>query len=418
MKITTATKYLQRICLVGTTITLMVACSVGIKKQTTDAQAYLFPEDYLAEREKIPAFWIASIDEVNNYLKTRVKKGKVATIGTSAGGRPIFSVSYGSKRTGAGTTTYSGSLALSDVATYRGKNNDKLVYMGLGGVHGFELEGIMGIINMIEVFETGKDLDGKSRPELASMLDSVDRIVLIPLVNPDGRARVPIRMETDKGVNSPQSFTVHEYLNTGGKKDGTIIGWPDVKEFVPMKFSDFGFPGGYPNDAGVNIMHDDFFGAVQPETRALFNIAANEKPDLIMNMHTGVPKDNYFMQIHRPFSEPELQPIFEALYKKIKTSLTNNKLQGTTNLTLETTPPVMSRYNLSTALNLHCGALSVVVESPSHGFQGTNLAGVHTSHTPQTLLDTQMIAHLEAMRFLVETGGRSKWQSEYFKERK
>ncbi|MFD1629569.1 M14 family zinc carboxypeptidase [Pseudopedobacter beijingensis] len=415
MRINTAAKHLQHICLTSAAVILMAACSADNKKETT-SQTYYFPEGYLDEADQIPSFWIASIDEINNYLKTKVKKGKVETVGTSAGGRPIFSVSYGSKRTGKGTTTFSGSLGVYDIAPYRGKDNDKLVYMALGGVHGFELEGMMGVINMIEVFETGKDLSGKERPELASMLDSIDRIVLIPLVNPDGRARIPIRMETDKGVDSPQSFTVHEYLNTGGKKDGSIIGWPEVKEFIPMNFADFGFPGGYPNDNGVNIMHDDFFGKIQPETKMLFDITADEKPDLIMNMHTGVPKDNYFMQIHRPFSEPELQPIFEILYRKIKTSLTLNKLQGTTDVAVESAPPTgMSRYNLSTALNLHCGALSVVIESPSHGFQGTNLAGAPTAHTPEMLLNAQIIAHLESMRFLAETGGRSKWQKDFFK---
>ena len=47
------------------------------------------------------------------------------------------------------------------------------------------------------------------------------------------------------------------------------------------------FPGGYPNDAGVNIQHDDFFGARQPETQAQFDLVARERPDLTMNMHTG-----------------------------------------------------------------------------------------------------------------------------------
>ncbi|NGF57573.1 hypothetical protein G5B00_13725 [Parapedobacter sp. SGR-10] len=410
------TKTKNYLCLISLMGLLFLSCSSPKPKDTVSTGTYYFPEGYLDEVEQVPAFWVASIEEIDTYLKTKVKKGKVETVGTSAGGRPIFSVSYGSKRTGSGTTTFSGSLGVYDIAPYRGEDSDKLVYMGLGGVHGFELEGIMGIINMIEVFETGKDLNGKKRPELASMLDSVDRIVLIPLVSPDGRARIPIRMETDKGVDSPQSFTVHEYLNTGGKKDGSIIGWPDVKEHIPMDFADFGFPGGYPNDNGVNIMHDDFFGSPQPETRMLFDIAANEKPDIIINMHTGVPKNNYFMQIHRPFAEPELQPIFEGLYRQIKTSLTEHGLQGSNDATVESIPPQeYSRYNLSTALNLHCGALSVVIESPSHGFQGTNLAGVPTAHTPEDLLDAQIIAHLESMKFLVQTGGRSKWQKDFFK---
>ena len=391
----------------------MLACSENKPKESAAKQSYDIPEGYLAEIKQVPEFWITTPDEVNNYIKTKVKKGEVKTAGKSAGGRPIMSVSYGKKRNGAGTTTFSGSIAVSSTAAYRGVDNEQTVYMAIGGVHGFELEGIVGIINMIEVFETGKDLNGKEHPDLAAMLDSVDRIILIPMMNPDGRARVPIRMETDKG-GDPDAFTVHEYLNTGGKKDGTLIGWPECKAYIPMNFADFGFPGGYPNDAGVNIMHDDFLGSIQPETKVLFDIAAEEKPDLILNMHTGVPTNNYFIQIHRPFSEPELQPVFDAFYKKVKTGLTKNNLQGSKDASIESIlPGKMMAYNLSTALNLHCGALSIVIESPSHGYQGKNLAGEPTSHTPATLLEGQLGTHLESLRFLAESKGRSGWEKDF-----
>lgn len=413
MKTSNLAKCLRRICLMGIATLFMLACSEHKSKKIVTKQTYDVPEGYLAEAKQIPGFWITTTDEVNTYIESKIKKGLVKTVGKSAGGRPIMSISYGNKRKGVGTTTFSGSIAVSSTASYRGTNSEQTVYMAIGGVHGFELEGIMGIINMIEVFETGKDLNGKECPELASMLNSVDRIVLIPIMNPDGRARVPIRMETNKG-GKPDAYTVHEYLNTGGKKDGTLIGWPDCKAYIPMNFADFSFPGGYPNDAGVNIMHDDFLGSIQPETKVLFDIAADEKPDLIMNMHTGVPTNNYFMQIHRPFSEPELQPVFDALYRKIKTGLTINKLQGSMDTTLESVlPRRMMAYNLSTALNLHCGALSVVIESPSHGYQGKNLAGETTSHTPETLLEAQLLAHLESLRFLTETKGRSGWEKDF-----
>lgn len=413
MKISNITTLLYQIFLVGIVAILIVACSEHKPKEREAKHKYDIPEGYLAEEKQIPSFWITTNDEVNSYLKSKVKKGELKTVGKSAGGRPIMSVSYGKKREGVGTTTFSGSIAVSSTASYRGADSERTVYMAIGGVHGFELEGIMGIINMIQVFETGKDLNGNECPELAAMLDSVDRIVLIPIVNPDGRARVPIRMETSKG-GAPDAFTVHEYLNTGGKKDGSLIGWPQCKAYIPMNFADFSFPGGYPNDAGVNIMHDDFLGSIQPETKVLFDIAAEEKPDLIMNMHTGVSVNNYFMQVHRPLSEPELQPVFDALYKKIKVGLTINHLQGSMDTTLESTlPRKMMAYNLSTALNLHCGALSVVIESPSHGYQGKNLAGMPTSHTPESLLKTQLQAHLESLRFLAESKGRGGWEKSF-----
>lgn len=394
-----------------------LSCTSQNPEETFPAIAYdNIPEGYLDEAEEIPDFWLTTIEEINEYVKKRVKKGKVEICGTSAGGRSILSISYGKKRTGAGTTTFSGALALPGIESYRGTDHGKLVYMGLAGVHGFELEGIIGIINMLEVLETGRDLNGKEWTELSALADSLDRIVLLPLVSPDGRARLPIRMEPNRG-GEPNSFTVHEYLNTGGKKDGTIIGWPDVKEFIPMDFAQFGFPGGYPNDAGINIMHDDFFGSPQPETQLLLDLTADERPDLIINMHTGVPKNNYFMQLHRPFTEPELQPIFDILYRKIKTSLTHHKLQGSADASFEADPSrkKMTGYNLNTALNLHCGALSVTIESPSHGYFGTNLAGEPALQTPEMLLDAQLIAHQASLKFLLETKGRSGWEKDFYR---
>ncbi|MBE8723269.1 M14 family metallopeptidase [Sphingobacterium pedocola] len=388
--------------------TIIPSCSQPPSSQIT--QTYNIPEEYLIEADNIPSFWINTIPEIEDYIKNHVKKGQINHAGTSAGGRIIQSITYGKKRKEGGTTTFSGSLGVSDIRHYRGADSENLVYMAISAVHGYEVEGIVGMINLLSVLETGKDLKGTAWPELTRMADSVDRIVLIPLVNPDGRARVPLKMEPNRG-GAPDAFNIHEYLNTGGNRDGTIIGWPAVKEFIPMDFSKVGFPGGYPNDAGVNIMHDDFFGTVQPETRMLFDIAASEKPDLIINMHTGVPRNNYFMTIHRPFCEPQLQPAFDRLYQTINTRLTTQNLRGSTDIALETDPAGadMKGYNLSTALNLHCGALSVVIESACHGFSGTNLSGAPSLHSPQMLVDAQLIAHQESLRFLLQSGGRAQW---------
>lgn len=371
------------------------------------------PAGYFDEAEAIPAFWLTTVDEVNTFLDNHVHKGTVQTIGTSAGGRPIRSVSYGTARSEEGaTTTFSGSLGTrsEEIGAYRGEDSDKTVFVGLGGVHGFELETIMGALNLISVLETGADLNGQEWPTLQVMQDKIDRIVIVPLVNPDGRARVPVRMERYRGT-APDSGTVHEYLNTGGHKDGSLIGWPDVKKYIPMDFSQFGFPGGYPNDAGVNLMHDDFLGSPQPETRALLELTGREKPDLILNMHTGVWKKNYFMHVHRPVTEPNLQPVFEAFYRQIKTRLTTDGLQGSSDVVLESDPDRVRAYgfNLNTALGMHSGTLCIVIESPSHGYGGSNLAGEDAEHTAEDLLKMQMIAYEEALDFLYQTGGRPQW---------
>jgi hypothetical protein len=394
-----------------TGITFIILCSISCKGPSAEADSkYVVPDGYFNEADQVPSFWLGTTKEIDDFLKDHIKKGKVETIATSPGGRPVKAVSYGQPRSGGGTTTYSGACGIRNIAPFRGPDNDKTVYLGLAGVHGFELEGIVGVINLISVIETGKDLAGREWPEITAAVSELDRVILIPLLNPDGRDRVPVKFEEHRG-SSKDAYVVHEYLNTGGKPDGTLIGWPDVKEFIPMDFSKVGFPGGYPNDAGVNMMHDDFFGELQPETQALFDLAACEKPDLIINMHTGAPGNNYFIRMHRPYCEPALAPVFDSLYRFVHTGLTIRGLQSTPDAALESDPKRTSPgvYNLDGALNLHCGALSVVVEAPCHGFSGTNRAGVPVMQTPQMLLDAELSVHLEAMKFLSATGGRSEW---------
>ena len=379
--------------------------SKGQELRTIKSGNYSFnvPEEYFQDREDIPSFWLSAVDEIAEFLYKNVEKGQVKIIGTSAGGRPIRAVTYGTPRTGEGTTTFSGSLGFRDVRAYRGPDHEKKVYLGMAAVHGGEFEGIVGMVNLISVLETGKDLRGKEWPEFNEVANQLDRIILIPIMNPDGRARIPLRMQKYNETD----HTTHEYLNTGGYPDGTIIGWPQVKEFIPLDFGRPLFPGGYPNDAGVNIQHDDFFGNRQPETQALFDLTERERPDLIINMHTGA----FYMSMHRPFCEQDLSPVFDSLYTNVHTKLALESLQHTKDPLKEADPGRAPRgkFNLDGALNLHCGALSVVVESPSHSFSTKNSKNEIAFLTPDMLLDSQLICHLEAMRFLAESGGRSKW---------
>jgi len=361
------------------------------------------PREYLAEAENIPDFWVGSVEEVGRFLEQRVHKGRVASIGTSAAGRPIPAVFYGRAREGKGTTTFSGSLGFGDVRAYLGPDHQRKVYLGLAGVHGGEFEGMVGLVSLLAVLETGRDLRGKEWPEITAAARALDRIIILPITNVDGRARVPVRMERHRGSD----FTVHEYFNTGGRPDGKIIGWPQCKEFIPLDFSKTQFPGGYPNGAGVNIQHDDFFGRPQPETRALFEMTARERPDLILNMHTGAA----FTTMLRPFIEPALTPAFEALFRRVQTRLTLEKLQSSDEVSKEADPARqrMSGYNLDTALNLHSGALAVLIESPSHGFSTGKRYGKLFVHKPDDILNAQLICHQESMKFLAETGGRWRW---------
>jgi hypothetical protein len=361
------------------------------------------PADYLREAERIPGFWVSTLADVNRFLDTQVHRGTVATIGKSAGGREIRAVFYGRPRQETGTTTFSGSLSYGDFRAYTGPDASARVYMGLAGVHGGEFEAMVGTVNLIAVLETGKDLRGRAWPEITAVAKQLERIILIPVANPDGRARVPLRMEAPRGSD----FTVSEYFNTGAWADGHDIGWPDCKQYIPLDFSRTQFPGGYPNDNGVNFQHDDFLGHRQPETEALLELTGRERPDLILNLHTGA----VFPVMHRPYIEPALTPAFDELYRRVMTRLAKENLEATADPKAEADPAEapMGTYNLNTALNLHSGALAAVFESPSHATSTAVRDGKPLFFTPDQLLDTQLFLHLETMKYLAETGGRHRW---------
>lgn len=368
------------------------------------------PPDYFREEPNPPDYWVSTIEGVNTFLDRNIRRGTVSEIGRSAGGRPIRAVFYGQPRGGKGTTTFSGSLGAHKLRAYFGPDFGKRVYLVMAGVHGGEFEGIVGLVNLLSVLETGSDLRGKAWPEITSAAGHIDRLIVIPIVNMDGRARIPVRMEAFRGTDG----FVPEYLCTGGRLDGKLIGWPAVKAYIPMDFKQVQFPGGYPNDHGVNIMHDNFFGRVQPETRALLDLTARERPDLILNLHTGAGAQDYYTRMHTPVMEEALRPAFEGLYRSVHTALVRAKMQGSDDLSVEADPKRTQGfpYNLDTALDYNCGALSLIVEFPSHAYAGHNHGGEVVRHTASQLVEEELLVQQETIRYLAAAGGRMRWANE------
>jgi hypothetical protein len=165
-------------------------------------------------------------------------------------------------------------------------------------------------------------------------------------------------------------------------------------------------------------MHDNFFGQMQPENRIIFDLAQREKPDVIMNMHTGVPRNDYFINVLTPSGAfPKMQlKVWKDFYTYVHTALTLKGLKKTMDPAKETMKkPVVGSgsINLTTALTLHCGALTVTVEDGSHGYTGVYSDGTPVEHTPLKILKSQLTAHHSAMQFLYRKGGISKWEIEY-----
>lgn len=369
--------------------------------------SFAIPARFIRDDQSHDKFWATSPEQIETIFAEIVRKGEVRTIGHTAGGRPIRAYFLGKARAYQPTTTPSGAYGTYDIANLYGPKPAPLCLATFAGIHGSEFEGIAQIMNFISVLETGHDLKGKQWPAISEFAKSIDRFIAIPLVNVDGRARIPFDLEADMG----SSNEAHSYLTTGAWADGSLIGWPDCKRYIPLPFDKVAFPGAYPNDAGVNIQHDDFFANPQPETRALLDLLAKERPDLTLNWHTGAPIENWYTRLHRPFNHRSLTPAFDTLYRQVHVRLTREKLQGSSDEALESDPagaPV-STFNLDTVINLHSGALAVLVEQACHGFSGTDRQGNCVKPDIARIVDEGLYTHEETLRFIVETGGRCNW---------
>ena len=382
----------------------------ALEIQKANLRITSFPDinpTFAKNRADIPVWWQGSLEEITTFLDG-IKKGEVLTYGTSAGGRPLHAIAYGTAREGSGSTTANGAVSFGNIRTWLGPDYGKKVGMVFSGIHGGELEGIVAAMNLLSVLETGADLAGRPQPALAFAAARLDRVLIIPVANPDGRARTPVRMLDFYGSSNHAA----EYFSAGAWADGTLIGWPANKEFIPIDFARLQFAGGYFNDAGVNCQHDDFLGSPQPETRALLDLCARERPDLALNLHTGADANNYFLAMHHPVVTGRfVESAWAGLYRKVHSTLTTEGFRSTTEVSVEADPAQAPPFvpNLDTALNLHANTLSVLVESPSHSWSGRRRDGTPAPTDPLLLLDAHLALFRATFDYLADTGGLSAW---------
>ena len=228
-----------------------------------------------------PDWWLSTLDDVEDTLKT-VKKGSVSEIARSAGGRPLYKVEYGKSNAKPGSANCSSALGAHDINYFvdkRGTDYIPTVFLG-GAIHGAEFEGTVAVLNLIKEIETGTDYAGRTHPELMGLINKV-HLIIIPVCNPDGRARIPFRSFLGR------TFYDLRYYNQGTwKKDGTLCGWPGCKMIHPMKEASE-FLGAYFNDDGYNLMHEDYFGKASNESSAILDICRNDAPDFSVLLHGG-----------------------------------------------------------------------------------------------------------------------------------
>jgi len=226
----------------------------------------------------IPGFFKSKLSDINSEIQN-IKLGSVKTIATSPGGLPLYAVYYGEKENFKSQANYNSAVAARDAGYYAKKDSSsKPVVLFVGPVHGHEIEGIVGLLNLIHIAETGKDYRGKDWTSLQNKIEKC-RTIIVPSGNPDGRRRCPYNSFVGIPIKTMTKY------GQGTRKDGTSWGWPLAKSVHPMK-GDVGILGAYFNDDGINPMQDEYFNPMAKETEAILEIARLEAPDITVSLHS------------------------------------------------------------------------------------------------------------------------------------
>ena len=300
-----------------------------------------------------PPFWPVHLDDIAKLAeKTEIMRPDI--IGRSAGGRDIWAFSSGEFEPRRPTATISSAMA-SDrpecFFDYSAGTRQSLVL--IGSIHGGETEGIATCMNIISIIESGRDLAGNARTRLRDLLKNF-RLNIIPCLNPDGRATAGVAHLSNAEID-------HIYLvQQGIMKDGSLFKGREIKETQPVPKDFLAFRGGYYNDDGVNLQHDDFFSAeLAPENKALIKLFKKEMPDAFLTFHAhGAPPaftgpDLYLFPGYREKQIEAISYIGEFCARK------HMKIE-------ESVPQPTASFYFQTYFSHLCGAIPLLFELP-HG---------------------------------------------------
>ncbi|TKJ34004.1 MAG: hypothetical protein CEE38_19375 [Planctomycetes bacterium B3_Pla] len=230
-------------------------------------------------QRQIPKFWIGDVAGLPARFE-KLTHGKVRTIAVSPGGRPVHLVAYGRAEKLERKANFNSAIGGREPAAYMNKAaRKKPVILFIGPVHGAEVEGLTGLVNLIHIMESAEDLRGKNQSELRA-LGRQCRLLIVPDGNPDGIARFEPRSLCGMELNDLR------FWGQGTWSDDTFCGWPQSKRQHPMVGDNTGFLGCYFNDDGINPMHDEFFDPMGPEAPAILKVAKEEGPDLAVSLHS------------------------------------------------------------------------------------------------------------------------------------
>jgi hypothetical protein len=360
---------------------LLIAC--GTSGLRAEKMTY---EQALARIPDRPAraFWVGDVADLPARWQT-LKRGKTRVFAHSPGGRALYLVSYGTREPQPRRANFNSAIGARRPAAYCDRAaRRKPVILFVGPVHGHEVEGLTGLVNLIHVMETGRDLRGREQAALRQ-LGRRCRLLIIPAGNPDGVARFAPRRLTGMRVEDLR------FWGQGTRSDGTLRDWPEVKQQHPMVGDTVGFLGCYFNDAGVNPMHDEFFAPMSPEAPGILAIARAEAPDLIVSLHSHENRPALLRPAYVPL---ETQEDARQLAEETYALLAKRGLPHATPFRARAeSGPRPASFNLVSALHHTCGATVFTFECP-HGLVGPHACRV----TPGQILDIELTLYEAMMR--------------------
>ncbi len=328
----------------------------------------------------LPDFWVGDVKGLASRCE-HLARGKAVVLAITPGGRPLLMIAFGDKEVVSHRANFNSAIGGQQAAAYMDKAaRKKPVLLFIGPVHGHEVEGLTGLVNLIQIMETGRDLRGKAQERLRQLGDRC-RLLILPAGNPDGTARFEPRALQGMGDDDVR------FWGQGTWTDDTFCDWPQCKRQHPMVGDNVRFLGCYFNDAGINPMHDEFFAPMGPESAAFLKVAREEGPDLVVSLHSHESKP----AVYRPAYVPlEIQQDILALAKECYALLGRRQLPfgGLFEARSESGRNPES-FNLTSALYHVCGAGSFTFEC-SHGVRG------NVEVTLDQILDIQLSLY-EAM---------------------
>jgi hypothetical protein len=326
------------------------------------------------------SFWKSKLEDIEEIVK-EVKVCEASVLGYSAGGRKIWMIEYGEKENFNRKANYSSACGAKSTSYYAEKSSsNKPVILLVGAVHGGEMEGIAGLLNLIHVIEKGTDLRGKKWSYISENISRF-RLVIIPCMNPDGRARLDF--DNFIGMTHEQL----KYYMQGTWRDGSLCDWPACKAVHPI-LKDVDYLGAYFNDNGINLMHDNFFNPMAEETKLLLQLADREAVDFSVLLHGGASSINHITPTtYIPFyMKLAMKELDSRIYSHCTELGLRFNMPEKTKLDGECCPP--PSFNLTSAIHHVCGALSILYES-NMGLDDSNLD--HKNYSADEILDSHMV---------------------------